>query len=90
MSLQMSWAVSSTEPKPRRRILLIEDNPADAHLSKVVHDELKCCSWLHTVQDGTEALDDLRGAGVYSEQGRPDVILMELQLPIKSGLKMIF
>jgi two-component system, chemotaxis family, response regulator Rcp1 len=74
---------------PQRRILLIEDNPADAKLSKIVHDEVQHCSWLDIVHDGHEAVRHLCGDGEYAGKTRPDVILLDMTLPMKSGLELI-
>jgi len=72
-----------------RRILLVEDNPADANLSRIVHEETKHCSWLQIIENGEKALRYLRGEGEYSGTCKPDVILLDLTLPITSGLEMI-
>jgi len=78
-----------SKASPQRRILVIEDNDADAELMRVVHDQVKHCSWLDIVYHGSEALRYLRGEGEYTEKSRPDVILMDLGLPMRTGLELI-
>jgi CheY-like chemotaxis protein len=73
----------------RRHILLIEDNEADAMLTRMVHEEVKHCSWLQIVYSGDEALEYLRAEGKFSDRHRPDVILMDMTLPAQSGLELI-
>lgn len=69
---------------PQRHILLIEDNQPDAMLSQMVHDEVKHCSSLHTVEDGDAAVSYLHEA-----KNRPDIIFLDLSLPRKSGLEVL-
>lgn len=76
------------KPSSKRRILLIEDNEADAEIMKMVHDEVRRCSWLDIVQHGPHALEYLNGEGDGKGQ-KPDLILMDVSLPFKSGLEMI-
>ena len=81
--------VTATARAPHRRVLLIEDNEADAHLAKIVHDQVKHCAWLDIVYSGPDAFEYLRGEGKYSDRTRPDVVLMDMTLPVKSGLDLI-
>lgn len=73
----------------RKHILLIEDNEADATLTRIVHEEVKHCSWLDIVHSGDEALESLRREGKYAYRQPPDVILMDMTLPAQSGLDLI-
>ena len=68
----------------KRRILLIEDNEADATLMRLVHEQVRQCSWLDTVHHGPHAIEYLT-----AERSKPDVIIMDVNLPMKSGLEMI-
>ncbi|HLH37958.1 MAG TPA: response regulator [Bryobacteraceae bacterium] len=73
----------------QRHILLIEDNEADAMITKMVHEEVKHCSWLDVVYSGAEAIRYLRGEGKYAGRQRPDIILMDMTLPAQSGLDLL-
>jgi chemotaxis family two-component system response regulator Rcp1 len=66
-------------------ILLVEDNPGDARLVKEALKDGKVLNELHVVGDGVEALDFLRRKGVYAGAVHPDLILLDLNLPKKSG-----
>jgi two-component system, chemotaxis family, response regulator Rcp1 len=66
-------------------ILLAEDNPADAELTVEAMKESKIKNKLYHVRDGVEALDFLRKMGKYAGMPRPDLILMDLNMPRKDG-----
>ena len=66
-------------------ILLIEDNPADVRLTEENFEESKICNNLHVVVDGVEAMAFLRREGNYVNAVRPDLILLDLNLPKKNG-----
>ncbi|MEW6714479.1 MAG: response regulator [Nitrospirota bacterium] len=66
-------------------ILLVEDNPGDVRLTQEVLKEAKVKNDLHVVYDGVEALAFLRGEGKYKDAKRPDLILLDLNLPKKTG-----
>ena len=85
----MMQASSPATPAPERRILLVEDSPEDAVLAKIVHDEVKHCAWLDVVADGNEAVRYLSREGQYSEKPRPGLVLMDIGLPMRSGLHLI-
>jgi chemotaxis family two-component system response regulator Rcp1 len=70
-------------------ILLVEDNPGDARLTKEVLKEAKVFNRLHVVGDGVAALAFLRREGPYKEAIRPDVILLDLNLPKKDGREVL-
>jgi two-component system, chemotaxis family, response regulator Rcp1 len=66
-------------------ILLVEDNPDDIDLTIEAFKESSSESHLHVVEDGVQALEFLRRRGVHAEAPRPDLILLDLNLPRKSG-----
>ncbi len=66
-------------------ILLIEDNPADVRLTVEGLKEAKVANKLHAIMDGRKALDFLFHRGEYVEAPRPDVILLDLNLPGVDG-----
>lgn len=66
-------------------ILLVEDNPGDVRLAQEVFKEAKVANKMNVVSDGEEALAFLRREGVHSGACRPDLVLLDLNLPKKSG-----
>ena len=70
-------------------ILLVEDNPGDERLTREALKEGKVYSNLHWVKDGVEAMQFLRREGKYSAVPRPDIILLDLNLPKKDGREVL-
>jgi chemotaxis family two-component system response regulator Rcp1 len=70
-------------------ILLVEDNEGDARLAKEAMRDSKIRNTLHHVTDGEEALAFLRKEGKYSQVPRPDLILLDLNLPKKDGRQVL-
>jgi chemotaxis family two-component system response regulator Rcp1 len=70
-------------------ILLVEDNPGDVDLARAAMEESKVRNILHTVGDGVEAMLFLRGEGKYAEAPRPDLVLLDLNLPKKDGREVL-
>jgi chemotaxis family two-component system response regulator Rcp1 len=70
-------------------ILLVEDNSADIRLTREALKEGKVSNSLHAVNDGVEALAFLRRSGKYASAAIPDLILLDLNLPKKSGLEVL-
>lgn len=70
-------------------ILLVEDNPGDERLTREALKEGKVYSNLHWVKDGVEALEFLRQDGIYGGAPRPDIILLDLNLPKKDGREVL-
>jgi chemotaxis family two-component system response regulator Rcp1 len=70
-------------------ILLIEDNPGDVRLTREVLREGKMRNTLRVASDGEEAMAMLRREGPHSEAPRPDVILLDLNLPKKDGRQVL-
>lgn len=80
----------SAEANNRRiDILLVEDNPGDVRLTREALLEGKVLNELHVVGDGIEALDYLFQRGAYAEASRPDLVLLDLNLPKKDGAEVL-
>jgi CheY-like chemotaxis protein len=67
------------------QILLVEDNPGDVRLTIEALKEAKVINKLTVVKDGIEALSLLRRQGRHAHAARPDLILLDLNLPKKDG-----
>jgi chemotaxis family two-component system response regulator Rcp1 len=70
-------------------ILLVEDNLADVRLTQETLKEEKLRNNLNVVSDGVEALAYLRREGGYADAVRPDLILLDLNLPRKDGREVL-
>lgn len=70
-------------------ILLVEDNPADVRLTQEAFKETRIPNRLHVVRDGAEALAFLEQAGRFTNAPRPDMILLDLNLPKKDGREVL-
>lgn len=70
-------------------ILLVEDNAADVRLTKEALKEGKVSNNLTVARDGEEALEILRKKGAYAGAARPDLILLDLNLPRKDGREVL-
>jgi CheY-like chemotaxis protein len=70
-------------------ILLVEDNPGDSRLAIEAMKDSKLKNILYVVEDGVEAMDFLHKKGKYSEMPRPDLILLDLNLPKKDGREVL-
>jgi CheY-like chemotaxis protein len=66
-------------------ILLVEDNPADAKLTMLALQKTRLANNMQVVVDGEEAMEYLRQEGKYEDALRPDLVLLDLNLPKKSG-----
>src|SRR5713226_9373728 len=78
-----------TRAAPPVEILLVEDNPADVRLTREALKEGKVYSNLHWVKDGVEAMEFLRRTGRFADVVRPDIILLDLNLPKKDGREVL-
>jgi chemotaxis family two-component system response regulator Rcp1 len=70
-------------------ILMVEDNPGDVRLTMEALRESKLHNNLRVVKDGIEALAHLRQEGDYANLPRPDLILLDLNLPKKDGREVL-
>ena len=70
-------------------ILMVEDSPSDAQLTVEALHAAKIANRLSHVEDGVEALRFLRREGPYADAPRPDLILLDLNLPRKDGREVL-
>ncbi len=70
-------------------ILLVEDNEGDVGLIEEVFEEAKIRNNLHVAEDGEEAILYLHGKGKFSGSPRPDIIILDLNLPNKDGREVL-
>jgi CheY-like chemotaxis protein len=70
-------------------ILLVEDSPSDIFLTREAFQVVRDINCVHAVHDGVEALAFLRREGKYSEAPRPDIILLDLNMPRKDGRELL-
>jgi two-component system, chemotaxis family, response regulator Rcp1 len=77
-----------TDNKPVE-ILLVEDNPADVRLTMEALKEGRLLNRVSVAEDGVEALAFLRQQGKYAAEVRPDLILLDLNLPKKDGREVL-
>ena len=70
-------------------ILLVEDNPGDVDLTRDALEESKMNNNLYVVGDGEEALEFLYKKGKYSDAPRPDLVILDLNLPKKDGREVL-
>lgn len=79
-----------TVPKPKVfEVLLVEDNPGDVQLTREAFREANRSIRLHVANDGVEGLAFLRKEGVHTMAPRPDIILLDLNLPRMSGREVL-
>ena len=71
------------------KILLVEDSPSDIDLTKEALDEGKVMHELYVVEDGIAAMQFLKREGDYAAVPRPDIILLDLNLPKKDGREVL-
>lgn len=70
-------------------VLLVEDSPTDVLLTQEALESAKLLTELHVVEDGVEAVAFLRQEGKYAGVPRPDLILLDLNLPKKDGREVL-
>ena len=74
---------------PPDQILLVEDSPSDAELTVEALKEAKVRNHLSIVEDGVQALEFLHRQGKYTKAPRPDLIMLDLNLPRKDGREVL-
>jgi two-component system, chemotaxis family, response regulator Rcp1 len=84
-SLASGEGKSRPAPRGLIDILLVEDSPTDSELTREVLIEAKVQSELHVVRDGAAAMAFLRGRWPFTGSRRPDLVLLDLNLPGKDG-----
>ena len=71
------------------KVLLVEDDPGDVELTRESLDEFKIRIKLHVVEDGEEAMAYLRKEEPWADAATPDLIILDLNLPKKSGREVL-
>src|SRR4051812_46019800 len=70
-------------------VLLVEDNPADVRLTQDIFQLLKTPTRINVVHDGAEAMDFLLKKDPFENVKRPDIVLLDLNLPLKDGREVL-
>ena len=76
-------------PGRRAEILLVDDDPGDVQLTREAFEEGRLSNRLHVAEDGEQAMAFLRREGAYARVPRPDLILLDLNLPKMDGLEVL-
>jgi chemotaxis family two-component system response regulator Rcp1 len=79
---------AQSPPKPIH-ILMVEDDPADVRLTREALKNKKVHTTMDTVEDGMEAMAYLRKEGPYANMSRPDLILLDLNMPRMDGREVL-
>lgn len=77
------------QPERQVEILLVEDDPGDVLMTREAFQDYKLRNQLHVVNDGAEALAFLRQEGEYADKPRPDLVLLDLNLPRMDGRQVL-
>lgn len=78
-----------THPAQPIEVLLVEDDPGDELMTREAFEDNKIRNTLHVVRDGQEALNFLYRRGEHGEAPRPDLILLDLNLPKYDGRQVL-
>jgi two-component system, chemotaxis family, response regulator Rcp1 len=70
-------------------ILLVEDNPGDVRLILEGFQKIRIANEIHTVGNGVEAIDYLCKKDKFASQKSPDLVILDLNLPLKSGREVL-
>lgn len=71
------------------QILLVEDNAADVRLTQEALKDAKILNDLHVVRDGVQAMEFLQRRGGYEDAPRPDIVILDLNLPRMDGKEVL-
>lgn len=77
------------QPERQVEILLVEDDPGDVLMTREAFQDYKLRNQLHVVNDGAEAMSFLRQEGEYADKPRPDLVLLDLNLPRMDGRQVL-
>jgi CheY-like chemotaxis protein len=89
MNLRAGNGTTNGTTLARAKILLVEDNPGDIRLTMEALKEGKILNEISVAEDGVEAIAYLRRTGKYAAVSRPDLILLDLNLPKKDGREVL-
>jgi len=79
-----------TKPLPKNiEILLVEDSPADVLLTREAFEQNRIVNAIHVAEDGIQAMDFLNQRGAHASAPRPDLILLDLNLPRMNGREVL-
>ena len=81
--------MTTRSPETPIEVLLVEDNPADARLTEEILKDSAYAVNLSVVENGEDAMTYLRRQGEYAYTPRPDLVLLDLMLPKKSGQEVL-
>ena len=70
-------------------VLLVEDDPGDVMMTREAFQDYKLQNQLHVVSDGAEEMEFLRQEGEYAGRPRPDLVLLDLNLPRMDGRQVL-
>ena len=70
-------------------ILVVDDNPGDLRLIQEAIKDSRVATRLHTAKDGEEAMAFLRKEGPYASSPRPNLVLLDLNMPVVGGLEVL-
>jgi CheY-like chemotaxis protein len=78
-----------SQPARQIEVLLVEDDPGDVLMTREAFEDYKVTNQLHVVQDGADAMAFLRREGEYADAPRPDLVLLDLNLPRMDGREVL-
>lgn len=78
-----------SQPARQIEVLLVEDDPGDVLMTREAFEDYKLTNQLHVVQDGADAMAFLRREGEFADAPRPDLVLLDLNLPRMDGREVL-